>query len=234
VGVVLVLALVIVWCWCWCWCGCGCVGVLDERERRRGWGHRVLVCPTNTCSPPSLPLPNEMLMWIWAIIALCAHYAYGWCVTPHAHCSYVGAESLNMWSILMPAVYQLVPGAMIAKLWFDTLFPPTQSEGQSLNITNITNGIVWVPTTSKVRRACRHGYVPHAAQNTPIIRAHDNGSAPLRLRRQRLFAPQAPPATALRLRLRLQRLFAPQARPTKLSPIAGRPRTAHVPTSLNG
>lgn len=27
-------------------------------------------------------------------------------------------------AVLMPAVYQLVPGSMIAKLWFNTLFPP--------------------------------------------------------------------------------------------------------------
>ena len=28
-------------------------------------------------------------------------------------------------AVLMPAVYQLVPGSMIAKLWFNTLFPPS-------------------------------------------------------------------------------------------------------------
>lgn len=36
----------------------------------------------------------------------------------------VGAQDLNIWSILMPALYQLVPGSMIAKLWFNYIFPP--------------------------------------------------------------------------------------------------------------
>lgn len=39
----------------------------------------------------------------------------------------VNAESMNIWAMLMPAVYQLVPGSMIAKLWFDFIFP--QAEG---------------------------------------------------------------------------------------------------------
>lgn len=29
----------------------------------------------------------------------------------------------NIWALLMPAVYQLVPGAIVAKLWFNSLFP---------------------------------------------------------------------------------------------------------------
>jgi len=36
----------------------------------------------------------------------------------------VFAESTHIWSILMPTVYQLVPGGTIAKLWFNTIFPP--------------------------------------------------------------------------------------------------------------
>jgi len=35
----------------------------------------------------------------------------------------VSAEPLSTWSILMPAVYQLVPGSHIANLWFGTIFP---------------------------------------------------------------------------------------------------------------
>jgi hypothetical protein len=31
-----------------------------------------------------------------------------------------------MWSVLMPAVYMLVPGSMIAKLWFEAIFPTIQ------------------------------------------------------------------------------------------------------------
>mmetsp|Transcript_24792 Transcript_24792/g.35482 ORF Transcript_24792/g.35482 Transcript_24792/m.35482 type:complete len:687 (-) Transcript_24792:147-2207(-) len=34
----------------------------------------------------------------------------------------VGTQDINLWSILMPAVYQLVPGSIIAKLWFSALF----------------------------------------------------------------------------------------------------------------
>ena len=36
----------------------------------------------------------------------------------------VGAQDMNIWSIMMPALYQLVPGSMIAKLWFNYIFPP--------------------------------------------------------------------------------------------------------------
>jgi len=37
----------------------------------------------------------------------------------------VYAESMNIWAMLMPAVYQLVPGSMIAKMWFQTIIPPS-------------------------------------------------------------------------------------------------------------
>lgn len=36
----------------------------------------------------------------------------------------VGTMDTNVWSVLMPAVYQLVPGSIIAKLWFHSVFPP--------------------------------------------------------------------------------------------------------------
>lgn len=42
----------------------------------------------------------------------------------------VGSQNLNIWAILMPAVYQLVPGSMIAKLWFNSIFPPPLNEQQ--------------------------------------------------------------------------------------------------------
>ena len=35
----------------------------------------------------------------------------------------VGAMDNNIWSILMPALYQLVPGSIIAKFWFHAIFP---------------------------------------------------------------------------------------------------------------
>ena len=48
--------------------------------------------------------------------------------------SLVGAQNLNIWAILMPAAYQLVPGAMIAKLWFNSLFPPPVSDADQANV----------------------------------------------------------------------------------------------------
>jgi len=41
----------------------------------------------------------------------------------HIQDAVVNAEQINTWSILMPAVYQLVPGSQIANLWFSTIFP---------------------------------------------------------------------------------------------------------------
>lgn len=35
----------------------------------------------------------------------------------------VSSQDINIWSILMPAVYQLVPGSVIAKFWFVSIFP---------------------------------------------------------------------------------------------------------------
>mmetsp|Transcript_35120 Transcript_35120/g.46571 ORF Transcript_35120/g.46571 Transcript_35120/m.46571 type:complete len:706 (+) Transcript_35120:70-2187(+) len=41
----------------------------------------------------------------------------------------VQAEDLNIWALLMPTLYQLVPGSLIARLWFNTIFlPPLDSE----------------------------------------------------------------------------------------------------------
>lgn len=33
------------------------------------------------------------------------------------------SENLNIWAILMPTIYQLVPGSRIALVWFDAIFP---------------------------------------------------------------------------------------------------------------
>ena len=43
----------------------------------------------------------------------------------------IGAQDHSVWSVLMPAVYQLVPGAMIAKLWFNSLFPPVNDGSEN-------------------------------------------------------------------------------------------------------
>lgn len=40
----------------------------------------------------------------------------------------VSAGSLNMWALLMPAIYQLVPGSVIARFWFNMIFPPPNDE----------------------------------------------------------------------------------------------------------
>ena len=37
----------------------------------------------------------------------------------------IAAEPTNIWSLLMPTVYQLVPGSLIARLWFNSIFPPS-------------------------------------------------------------------------------------------------------------
>lgn len=44
----------------------------------------------------------------------------------------VSAETLNIWAILMPALYQLVPGSMIAKMWFSSIYPPPLEEDERL------------------------------------------------------------------------------------------------------
>jgi len=36
----------------------------------------------------------------------------------------ISSEPVSTWSILMPAVYQLVPGSIIANLWFNSIYPP--------------------------------------------------------------------------------------------------------------
>uniref|UniRef100_A0A7S2YE62 Threonine/serine exporter-like N-terminal domain-containing protein n=1 Tax=Entomoneis paludosa TaxID=265537 RepID=A0A7S2YE62_9STRA len=47
----------------------------------------------------------------------------------------VSSENLNVWALLMPTVYQLVPGSLIARLWFNAIFPPPLiEEDQTLNI----------------------------------------------------------------------------------------------------
>lgn len=48
----------------------------------------------------------------------------------------VGGQDINIWAILMPAVYQLVPGSIIAKLWFNAIFPPVNVEILASTILN--------------------------------------------------------------------------------------------------
>lgn len=53
--------------------------------------------------------------------------------------SLVGAETFNIWAIIMPALYQLVPGSIIARLWFNSIFPPPLLEQEAtIPGTNLT------------------------------------------------------------------------------------------------
>lgn len=36
----------------------------------------------------------------------------------------VEAQEYNLWSLLMPAIYQLVPGSKLAMYWYNVIFPP--------------------------------------------------------------------------------------------------------------
>ena len=53
----------------------------------------------------------------------------------------IDSQDHNIWAVLMPAVYQLVPGSIIARLWFNSLFPPPLIEesvaipGQNFTLT---------------------------------------------------------------------------------------------------
>lgn len=40
----------------------------------------------------------------------------------------VEAQEYNFWSLLMPAVYQLVPGSQLAMYWYNIIFPPQPFE----------------------------------------------------------------------------------------------------------
>ena len=72
----------------------------------------------------------------------------------HFHCRYleavVGSQSMNVWSMLMPAVYQLVPGAMVARMWFNSLFPPPLKEQASV-ISAFVNGVRALRKISSVK-----------------------------------------------------------------------------------
>jgi len=46
----------------------------------------------------------------------------------------VGAEKINVWAVLMPAVYQLVPGSMIAKLWFGSIFQDPENSSYANDV----------------------------------------------------------------------------------------------------
>lgn len=66
----------------------------------------------------------------------------------------VSAEPLNVWSLLMPTVYQLVPGSLIARLWYNSIFPPAYiAEELPVSTSNGTDTgftyISWTPDQAK-------------------------------------------------------------------------------------
>ncbi len=50
----------------------------------------------------------------------------------------VEAQEYNYWSLLMPAVYQLVPGSQLAMYWYNIIFPPQPFEDPVSNFLNQT------------------------------------------------------------------------------------------------
>jgi len=53
----------------------------------------------------------------------------------------------NIWALLMPAVYQLVPGSVIAKFWFNMLFPPPVDSADYAQQSNVFAGLMVVATS---------------------------------------------------------------------------------------
>jgi len=59
----------------------------------------------------------------------------------------VEEEAWNIWALLMPAVYQLVPGSMIAKLWFNSLFPPSSDQADYEVQNNVFSNLMVISTS---------------------------------------------------------------------------------------
>mmetsp|Transcript_14828 Transcript_14828/g.18086 ORF Transcript_14828/g.18086 Transcript_14828/m.18086 type:complete len:663 (-) Transcript_14828:177-2165(-) len=83
----------------------------------------------------------------------------------------VGAQDSNVWSILMPALYQLVPGSIIAKLWFDSIFPTNTELGSDVfsNLmvisTSLALGLILGFTIVQVVDLC-FSKIPYAGKST--------------------------------------------------------------------
>ncbi len=60
----------------------------------------------------------------------------------------VGNQDINVWSILMPALYQLVPGSIIAKMWFNSIFPPRPEDVEEGQATDTVFSNLMVISTS--------------------------------------------------------------------------------------
>jgi len=55
----------------------------------------------------------------------------------------IEAQDSNVWSLLMPAVYQLVPGSQLARYWYSTIFPSQKFDNAAVatNATDILDPI---------------------------------------------------------------------------------------------
>jgi hypothetical protein len=45
----------------------------------------------------------------------------------------VESQGINLWALLMPAVYQLVPGRLMAQFWYNVIFPPPLSYDEQVD-----------------------------------------------------------------------------------------------------
>ena len=67
----------------------------------------------------------------------------------------------------MPAVYQLVPGSMIAKLWFNSLFPPSIQDADYEAQSNVFANLMVISTSLAlglilgfgIVRVCEHAII---------------------------------------------------------------------------
>lgn len=58
----------------------------------------------------------------------------------------VGSQAFNIWAILMPAVYQLVPGSIIARLWFSSIFPPPENASNT-DVSSVFSNLMVISTS---------------------------------------------------------------------------------------
>merc|ERR1712060_255107 len=92
-------------------------------------------------------------------------------------------EDLNIWAILMPAVYQLVPGSVIAKLWFSTIFAEETSQTFSnlmVISTSLALGLI-------VGFAIAQTFTWATGVITRCAEREDQDQANMRLQRQKLM-----------------------------------------------
>lgn len=63
----------------------------------------------------------------------------------------VEMQEYNYWSLLMPAVYQLVPGSKIAMYWYNIILPPQPYEGsaaEGATVVDSAGSALWITSLS--------------------------------------------------------------------------------------